>query len=73
MRPANFPQNKERKRVEAAKRQAEWATLSPKEQLLRLDRAPGQSKRQRARIHKNIETSTLVDVVKAPKKKKSHG
>lgn len=48
--PRTLKGNKARKLAEATERQNEWAALTPKQQLAELDRRPGQSKKQRARI-----------------------
>jgi hypothetical protein len=48
--PRTLKGNKARKRAEAVERQSAWANLSPKQQLAELDRRPGESKKQRARI-----------------------
>lgn len=50
MNPANFPENKRRKQQEAQTRQAAYASLSVEERLRALDRRPGASKKERARL-----------------------
>ena len=50
MNPANFPSNKKRKQDEATIRQARWTSLELSLQLAELDRRPGHSMKQRARI-----------------------
>lgn len=54
MKRADYPRtlkgNKARKLAEATERQEAWTTLTPKQQLAELDRRPGESKKQRARI-----------------------
>lgn len=54
MNPANFPNNKNRKRKEAEERNTRWAALSHKEQLVALDHRPGKSVKQRAKIKQQI-------------------
>lgn len=56
-RPERCQQTKERNyrrtltaRYEAEQRAAAWRKLSPQEQLAELDKRPGKSSRQRARI-----------------------
>lgn len=56
MNSANFPDNKLRKQTEAKERQAAWTKLSPAEKLRILALRPGASKKEYARIKKNIET-----------------
>lgn len=53
--PRTLKGNKARKRAEATERQAEWSALSPKQQLSELDKRPGDSKKQRARIQAKME------------------
>lgn len=49
------PHHKAGRVAEAQERQAAWAKLSPQEQLKLLDRRPGGSKRQRARLEAAID------------------
>lgn len=48
-------QSKPRRREEGDARNAKWRSLTPNEQLAELDRRPGESKRQRAKILKVLE------------------
>jgi hypothetical protein len=54
MNPTNFPQNMARKRKEAGERKIEHDLMSPDAKLRKLDRAPGESKKERAKILKAI-------------------
>ncbi len=48
--PKTLKGNQSRKREEAQERQNHWANLSPKQQLIELDKRPGECRKQRARI-----------------------
>lgn len=50
MNRANFPENRRRKQAEAQTRQAAYESLSIEERLRALDRRPGASKKERARL-----------------------
>ena len=63
MNPANFPDNKHRKQTEAKIRQTEWNKISPTEKLRALDRRPGASKKERARIIKHVGANTINKLV----------
>lgn len=52
--------SKELKRIEAERRNAEYAKLSTKEKLAQLDRACLTAKRQRAKLAKLLEASNNV-------------
>lgn len=52
--PRTLKGNNTRKRTEATERQKEWAKLNPKQQLAELDKRPGESKKQRARIQAQV-------------------
>ena len=50
MNPANFPENRRRKHEEAQARALVTASLTVEERLRALDRRPGASKKERARL-----------------------
>ncbi len=52
MSAMNFPYRKKQRRDEAVKRREEYSKLSKKEKLADLDRRPGKSARERARLEK---------------------
>ena len=60
MNPTNFPQNMVRKRKEATERQTEHNLMAPDAKLRKLDRAPGNSIKERARIAKQIAAAKGV-------------
>ena len=68
MNPANFPNNMARKRKEAGERKVEHNLMAPDAKLRKLDRAPGASKKERAKIEnflKELSVQTKKD--KGPK------
>ncbi len=68
MKPANFPNNMARKRKEAGERKVEHDLIAPDAKLRKLDRAPGKSVKERARIEKFLkELSTQTKKDKGPK------
>jgi len=46
---------KNKRQVEAEQRNSNWAKMSPENKLAELDKRPGQSKKQRARLNKLIK------------------
>ncbi len=71
MKPANFPNNMVRKRKEAGERQTEHNLMAPDAKLRKLDRAPGASKKERARIEKFLRVlEPGIEEAKAKKEKK---
>lgn len=59
------PDNKLFRQQEAAERQAEYDKLTPEQKLERLDRKPGKSAKQRAKLTKLIEARKTQPVAKA--------
>lgn len=51
-----MPQTMEQKRTAAEERKAESAKLTPEDRLARLESAPGESKKERAKLLRKIET-----------------
>jgi hypothetical protein len=59
------PDNNEIKQREAKERAEAWSSLTPQQQLAALDRRPGESKRQRARLQALIEKKKHAPKVEA--------
>ena len=59
------PDGKEFRQKEANERQAEYDKLSLQQKLEQLDRKPGESKKQRARLLKAIEAQKTQASIKA--------
>lgn len=55
MNPANFPENKERKRREAAERQAASDKLTPQERLAKLDERGLHAEKERAKLQERLK------------------
>lgn len=68
MKPANFPRNRQRKQKEAKERQVEWDSLSLEKKLKELDKRPGESKKEKAKLKVRLEADKSTK-----KSKDTHG